>query len=129
MVAESRTIVPETTVFKTEAVTADVLRHVVQRIVEALGPERIILYGSRARGEQTVDSDLDLLVVMETAESKFHRGALVSDLVSPRFFSMDMAVYTPDEFRRAATHEDPYFDPFLREVLEDGVILYERPAH
>ena len=46
---------------------------IVRRIVEGLDPERIILFGSRARGDPRPDSDVDLMVVMKTEQPFFER--------------------------------------------------------
>ncbi len=120
---------PATEIFKAEKITPEIIRRIVERIVGHLNPQKIILFGSRARGQATDESDLDILVVMETEQPKFQRGAAISNLISPRFFSMDISVYTPEEFETAANHEDPWFNPFIKEVLEDGVVLYDRETH
>jgi predicted nucleotidyltransferase len=52
-----------------------VLRAIVARLVAALRPERIYLFGSRARGDATADSDYDLLVVVEHASEPRYRLA------------------------------------------------------
>ena len=51
----------------------DKLKEMVDRLVEALAPERIYLFGSRARTEAQSDSDYDLLVVVATSELPAHR--------------------------------------------------------
>ncbi len=54
-----------------------VLSEVVRRVVEAAAPEKIILFGSAARGEMGPDSDLDLLVVKR---GKFNRDRLIDSV-------------------------------------------------
>jgi len=44
------------------------IEELIQRLVEALGPERIYLFGSRARGDGGPDSDYDLMVVVPGSE-------------------------------------------------------------
>ena len=51
------------------------LDEAVRRLVEALRPERIYLFGSQARGEATTDSDYDLLVVVPHSDEPAHRRA------------------------------------------------------
>jgi predicted nucleotidyltransferase len=100
----------------------EVLPAVVDRIVEALDPEKIILFGSYAYGEPTPDSDVDLLVIMETEASPTERYVTVSLLLWPRQFPVDIIVKRPDEIRRAFETGDF----FIREIVTKGKILYER---
>jgi uncharacterized protein len=74
------------------------IREVTNKIVRAFAPERIILFGSHARGDANVDSDLDLLVVMDTKLSYFQRIPTVLSLFGSRLWPMDLFVFTPQEF-------------------------------
>jgi len=104
--------------------TADerTLRKVVRRMVQALRPEKIILFGSYAYGIPSPDSDVDLLVIMETSASPAERYLTVSRLLRPRPFPVDILVKTPDEIRRALDQGDF----FIREIITQGLILYEQ---
>jgi len=73
------------------------LQQIVQRIVEAFNPERIILFGSYAYGEPTPDSDIDLLVIMESDAHPVERERAISRLFLIRTFPMDILVRTPQE--------------------------------
>ncbi|MBW2704655.1 MAG: nucleotidyltransferase domain-containing protein [Deltaproteobacteria bacterium] len=119
---------PDTDAFKTEEISPEVIRVAVERIVRAFRPEMIYLFGSRARGESTQESDLDFLVVMESDRPRAERRGIVSNVVRPRFFPMDIVVYTPDEFKEAADHEDYWFNPFIKDIINEGIILYDRSA-
>ena len=101
-------------------VTLELLREIAQKVVRAFRPKNIILFGSYAYGNPTSDSDLDLLVVMETRDRPAERIRKVSDLFDPRPLPMDFIVLTPAEMR----HRLSGFDPFLEEVLEKGQSLY-----
>jgi predicted nucleotidyltransferase len=101
-------------------VTPGFLREITQKVVQAFRPKNIILFGSYAYGNPTSDSDLDLLVVMETRDRPAERIRKVSDLFDPRPLPMDFIVLTPAEMR----HRLSGFDPFLEEVLEKGQSLY-----
>lgn len=101
---------------------AEVLPSAVQRIVDALHPEKIVLFGSYAYGTPTPDSDVDLLVVMNTAGSRIERYLSVSRLLDPREFPVDILVKTPEEIERAIDRGDF----FIKEILSRGVTLYER---
>ncbi len=98
------------------------LKDVTGRIVEAFAPQRIILFGSHAYGQPNSDSDVDLLVVMESNERPAARATRVSRLLRPRPFPMDIMVRTPQEIQKRLEMGDY----FIREVLEQGKVLYER---
>ena len=49
------------------------MREIVRRLVQALDPDRIVLFGSRARGEASPESDIDLLIVKSSMEAKHRR--------------------------------------------------------
>jgi predicted nucleotidyltransferase len=101
---------------------AETLPEVVQRIVQTLKPEKIVLFGSYADGTPTSDSDVDLLVVIETTAPPVERYLAVSRLLRPRPFPVDILVKRPDEIQRALEAGDF----FIQEVLLRGQVLYER---
>jgi len=60
------------------AVTLSEIQRIVQQIAERFHPRRVILFGSYAGGRPTPDSDVDLLVVMETEEQPLHAAAEIA---------------------------------------------------
>src|SRR5437763_3533532 len=82
------------------------LERVVQQIVRQFQPRRVILFGSQAYGDPTVDSDVDLLVVMDTHEPLGRCAARVAAAVDHPF-PLDVVVRTPgalaEAYRRGAT--------------------------
>ncbi len=106
----------------TGPVTEERLRTAVDRIVAALDPEQIVLFGSYAYGEPSPDSDVDLLVVMETDDRTPDRIRRVSRLLSPRPFPVDVVVRTPREISQGLDR----VDPFTHEIMAKGRVLYER---
>ena len=70
------------------------------RITFAMKPEKIFLFGSYAENRATVDSDVDLLVVMETELAPHKRNVALKRLFPLRSFSLDAFVYTPQEFAK-----------------------------
>lgn len=94
-----------------------------QRIVNeliSLGAKKIILFGSLARNDSGMQSDLDLLVVMESKEDFINRVAGIYRLIKPRV-ATDILVYTPEELARQEKTK-----PFIRNILKEGVLLYAR---
>ncbi len=105
-------------------ITESLLLDITGRIVDVFAPEKVILFGSRASGTPRADSDVDLLVIMETEGSLIQRAVAVKRVCRPRFVAMDVLVKTPEEIAaqlRQGNH-------FLNQVLEEGRVLYERHA-
>src|SRR5688572_4849382 len=75
------------------------LRPVIQKIVRGLNPEKIVLFGSYAYGTPSRNSDVDLLVIMNTKASLKERSWAVSQLLLPRPFPVDILVKTPKEVK------------------------------
>lgn len=119
---------PEAADTDTVTVSKEDIQRVVERIVRELKPEKVILFGSRANGESHDLSDVDILVVMETDRPKYHRRSQVSRILRGRGFPMDIVVYTPEEFAEAVNHQDYYYNPFIKDIIEEGVVLYDRTA-
>lgn len=92
---------------------------IVAQLVANYRPEKVILFGSAARGDATEESDVDLLVIKKTNKA-FHdrmmearRGVRVNR-------AMDLVVYTPQEVRKRL-----YLgDPFIKQVVEGGRTVY-----
>lgn len=64
--------------------------------------ERIILFGSRARGNAQTDSDWDVLVIADTAIPFVERQTVARLALKPRSFPLDLLVYTPQEAQDAS---------------------------
>ncbi len=73
---------------------------IVEKIVQAFHPRRIVLFGSRVRGEQDAESDLDLLVEMQKGLQPLQRRPAVDRLFGLRDWAMDVFVYTPEEVQQ-----------------------------
>jgi len=104
------------------AATRAQIDRMVRRIVRRFAPERIILFGSHARGEATADSDVDLLVVMPVAGSKREKRLEIRLALHDIRLAKDIVVSTPEDFvwRRNTVGTIEY--PATRE----GKVLYER---
>ncbi len=94
----------------------------IPRIVEALrayGAERIVLFGSRARGEAEEGSDYDLVVITRTDRSFVERLGDVVPFILRAGVRMEVIVYTPEEWAWMRQL------PFGETVEREGVVLYE----
>jgi uncharacterized protein len=76
------------------------IEHLRDLVAETLHPEKIFLFGSYAEGMATEDSDIDLVVVMESELSPHKRNIALKRLFPRRTFSLDAFVYTPQEFSK-----------------------------
>lgn len=94
----------------------------IQKIVDELNPEKIILFGSYAYGKPTPHSDVDLLIVLKTTAPSKERSWKVSRLLLPRPFPVDILVKTPKEIEKALKKGDF----FVQEIIRHGKVLYER---
>ncbi|MGB9752485.1 nucleotidyltransferase domain-containing protein [Roseiflexus castenholzii] len=101
---------------------AETLPAAIERLVREVNPEKIILFGSYAYGNPTPDSDVDLLVVVQTNEPYRQRYLRVARALQPRLFPLDLIVKTPEEIEEALSA----FSPFLHEIYTKGICLYER---
>jgi len=104
---------------------AETLPEAIDRIVASLKPEKIVLFGSYASGKPTHDSDVDLLIIMETNGKRKEKLRAVSMLLYPRKFPVDIIIKTPKEVENALKGgKDNGF--FIREIIKKGKVLYER---
>ena len=104
---------------QTDRVDEDVLGEIVRRIVEVAQPERIILFGSAARGVTGPNSDIDLLVV----KSGVHRRRLTATIYESLYGvgkPVDVVVVTPEDIARYGKCPALIIEPALRE----GKVLY-----
>jgi uncharacterized protein len=103
-------------------VTEEILAEIIRRLVAALNPEKIILFGSYVYGSPSGDSDVDLLVIMQTTARPADHYVAVSRVIRPRPFPLDILVKTPDEIAGALAKGDS----FIEEIVTRGRVLYAR---
>jgi predicted nucleotidyltransferase len=96
----------------------EVLAEVVRRIVAVAQPERIILFGSAARGEMGPDSDIDLLVVKSGVEHRRRLEALIHRSLFGVTTPVDVVVVTPDDVARFGQRVGSIIRPALRDGRE-----------
>lgn len=97
------------------------LQKISDRIKREYNAEKVILYGSYARGEETEDSDVDILVIAKTNERMFERMATVSRIVRDLRNGLPISpiVLTPEELRHKLNIEDA----FIQTIIEEGRVL------
>jgi HEPN domain-containing protein/predicted nucleotidyltransferase len=100
------------------------LERVTKAIVERFSPERVQLFGSRARGDAHEWSDYDLIVVLETELSRSERTSLVRAAIEGHALPVELFVYTPAEFLRQR-HD---VGTLVYAAEREGRVLYERPG-
>jgi len=109
-------------VIKRTQVSMEAIQSLVNRIAELVKPQKIILFGSYAYGNPRPESDVDLLIVMESELTPNKQRLAIARALSPRPFPFDLLIYSPREIQERI----PLGDWFLKEAVEKGKILYER---
>jgi len=102
----------------------EAIAEMVRRIVERFHPEKIILFGSHARGDADPDSDVDLLVVMPVEESRRKKASEIDLALWGLRLPVDVMIVTPSELERYRNIAGTIIRPALRE----GRVLHERTA-
>ncbi len=106
------------------AATAEKIDEMVRRIVAKFDPERIILFGSHARGTGGPDSDADLLVVMRPPGTRREQATLIDLELLDVDMPADIIVVTPEDVER----QREVLGTIIRPALREGKVLYERPV-
>ena len=91
-----------------------------RQIGEQFGAERVILFGSHARGKATADSDVDILVIGSFEGRNVDTSVEIRMKLRPQF-PVDILSRTPEKVRQRLKMGDC----FIREILEKGKVLYE----
>jgi len=98
------------------------IQQMVERIVAQFQPEKIILFGSHARGDDTSDSDVDLLIVMPVEGSKRAKQLEIRAAVHDVRVPKDIIVSRPEEFQ----WRKDIIGTIERPALREGKVLYAR---
>ncbi len=105
-----------------QRIPMEAIEAVARRIAEKFDPEKIILFGSYAYGDPKPWSDVDLLVVMEAPEGNLAQMLAISRAISPHPFGLDIIVHP----LRTLSERIAANDFFLKEIVTNGKVLYER---
>ena len=100
----------------------EIISKIADKIEKQYCPEKIILFGSHARGSADHDSDIDLLIIKDTDERPIDRRVAVARIASDpeRLIPFEPLVMTPHEIEQRLKTGDQ----FIREILEKGEVLY-----
>ena len=102
--------------------TDHILQNMTERIVQTFDPIRVVLFGSRARGDEHAGSDVDLLVVLPKVENKREVAIAIRRLLRDVPIAKDIVVTSPQEIARRGN----LVGSMLRPALREGRVLYER---
>jgi predicted nucleotidyltransferase len=96
---------------------------IIRRIVETAQPDKIILFGSRARGDARPNSDFDVLVIKESNEPRYRRSVPLYVALADLPAEVEVMVYTPEEIEEWRKVPQALVTTAVRE----GTTIYERP--
>ena len=102
----------------------ELIDDIVRRIVETAQPDKIILFGSRARGDARPNSDFDVLVIKESSEPRYRRSVPLYVALADVPAEVEVMVYTPeevDEWKQVS-------QAFVTTAVRQGTTIYERPS-
>ena len=101
------------------------IREITNKLIAGYNPERIILFGSSAKGSYNENSDIDMLIIKRTDKKRYIDRWIETREIA-RYLkygvSFEPHVYTPEEFQNRLE----LGDFFLEEILETGKTLYEK---
>jgi len=96
------------------------IREFSRKLVEEFRPQKVVLFGSHARGTATEDSDVDLLIILPFEGKSVAKSVEMRLKLRPGF-PVDLIVRTPENVRKRLEMEDT----FMQEIVEEGMVLYE----
>ena len=106
-----------------QSIPLEVIDETVRQIVQQFQPKKIILFGSYGRDNPHPESDVDLLVVMDTPLRSTEQAVRICQSIEYHY-GLDLIVFKPSVLAQRLA----LGDPFLREVVREGKVLYEHPV-
>ncbi len=103
---------------------AQKIPEITKRIIEASQPEKIILFGSHARGDFDGNSDLDLLVIIPGVERPRAESTRLRSILRGLLIPVDVLVATPEQIERLGNEIGLVY----HDALSQGKVIYERAA-
>ncbi|MBI3617714.1 MAG: nucleotidyltransferase domain-containing protein [Candidatus Omnitrophica bacterium] len=102
--------------------TSQIISDIVKRIRKDCNPEKIVLFGSYAKGTPRYDSDIDLLVIKDSNLRRDERDKEIRRSLRDIKFPLDIFVYTPQEVAEYSHLKGS----FISVIFKEGRVLYER---
>jgi len=96
------------------------IHSITKQLIEKYGPEKIILFGSAARGDYDQANDLDFLIIKQDVPFYGIDRMRELDELIDRNIAADMLVYRPNEFDDRVR----LGDPFIKAIIREGRVLY-----
>jgi len=96
----------------------------IQKLISQLSPyrpEKIILFGSAAKGRFAKGSDLDILIIKKTSQPFWQRQKRIALLLKTNL-DVDAFVMTPQEVKKALRE----IQPFIYDIIKEGKVIYEQ---
>jgi len=103
-------------------ISSDIIAEITRKIIDQVHPDKVVLFGSFARGDYKETSDLDLLVIKESPLPRYKRAKDIRLLLRKYMFPKDILVYTPEEVKE---WEDVPMS-FITTAMREGKLLYEK---
>lgn len=100
----------------------NIIKEMAKFIKERFNPDKVVLFGSYAYGKPSYDSDVDLLVIMDTPLKFYKQSAIIRLAIDEKFgisFPMDIVVRNQNEIEKRLKEGDF----FIKEILEKGIVL------
>jgi predicted nucleotidyltransferase len=98
------------------------VRDIVRRIVDTVQPEKVILFGSQARGDARHNSDFDVLVIKQSEEPRYRRSVPLYIALADLPVEVEVMVYTPEEVGEWSQVPQA----FITTAVREGKTIYER---
>jgi len=111
-------------VTESRATLPPLVERTLARLIRAFAPERVLLFGSWAKGAANDRSDVDLLLVARTDGNPVVHLRRARQLASDCFPPVDVVIASPTEVAEAATARSP----FLASILSSGITIYRQPT-
>jgi uncharacterized protein len=98
------------------------IKKLVERIVKCVEPDKVIMFGSYAKGIATNKSDLDLFIIKDTPLPMKQRNEELLPIVNKLLIEVDVHVYTPEEVQEYGSEKYS----FVHSVLKTGKVIYRK---